>query len=421
MERFAIVGFGCAGYNALRAIRKNGFEGEVHIYFDNDKPPANPMLTTYYASGRIPYEAVFPFGDIDHITKEFDAILHQNTQVERIDDKTKSLIFKDGTQKTFDKILIATGASVFVPPIKNECIDKTFYMRTIDDAIKLKDTIEKKPPKSVVVIGASMVGIKLVEMFYNAGIQCTLADMAPYIFPLAAFEDVAKIIEGELEKKGIDMKFSSGLESIEQPGNVCFSDGSKLPADIIILSIGTRANTGLVKETGIVVNRGIVVNDHMETSVPGIYAAGDCCEGTNIQSGDTQIIGLWANAGLQGETAGNNIAGNRTHYEGNIIHNITHFMDMDFISFGDNRKDGQVFTFFTPESGRYIKAIVNKQNHRLECINIMDNCRISGIVKNYMMKRYMNIDEPLTPSLKGMLFKLGMNEEFIDVLEGKAV
>ena len=121
------------------------------------------------------------------------------------------------------------------------------------------------------------------------------------------------------------------------------TDGSRIPADIVGLCIGTRAITDPVKDEVAIV-RGITVNDHMETSVPGVYAAGDCCEGNNLESGQNQIIGLWANANRQGETAGANMAGQDVAYHGNILHNITHFMNMDFIGFGDNRLTGRCWS-----------------------------------------------------------------------------
>ena len=89
------------------------------------------------------------------------------------------------------------------------------------------------------------------------------------------------------------------------------------------MNIGTRAATGILNPEEVTIERGIIVNEKMETSVPGIYAAGDCCQGNNLQSGQTMIIGLWANAGVQGRVAGNNISGKSAQTDGNILHNIT--------------------------------------------------------------------------------------------------
>jgi len=102
----------------------------------------------------------------------------------------------------------------------------------------------------------------------------------------------------------------------------------------------------------VTVNKGIVVDHDMQTSVPGIYAAGDCCEGEELQSNTSMIIGLWANAAHQGATAGANMAGGKAEFDGNFLHNITHFMGMDFVGFGDVRTQGEVHRVGRPTDRR---------------------------------------------------------------------
>ena len=109
------------------------------------------------------------------------------------------------------------------------------------------------------------------------------------------------------------------------------------------------------------IDRGIVVDERMHTSAPDIFAAGDCCQGNNMQSGQTQIIGLWANAGVQGRVAGRNMAGAADETDGNILHNITHFLDMDFIGLGDNRLTGDTYTYTSRNKGFYLQDVYKRQ------------------------------------------------------------
>ena len=155
----------------------------------------------------------------------------------------------------------------------------------------------------------------------------------------------------------------------------------------------------------------------METSVPGIYAAGDCCEGRNIMTGGHQIIGLWANAAYQGQTAGHCMAGDPTLFSGNILHNITHFMGMDFISFGDVNAQGEVHTIGKPTDSRYVKAVVSEGE--LRCVNMLDSYHISGVVKNYMMNRFTGNRAPLPAALRGLLAREGFTDEFLALFEGR--
>lgn len=420
MASYAIIGFGCAGYYALTAIRDADGSGSIDIYSEHPDPPYNPMLTTYYASNRLRYEGMFPFGSLDDIAHAYKANIYSGTRVKSIDAETKEVFLENGTSKSYDKILIATGARAFIPPLPNDCPEQTIYMRTLDDARTLKRMIEEKNLSSAVVVGASMAGIKVVEVLHNNGIHTTLADMSSHIFPLAAYPETASRIETRLREQGIGLKFSSGLAAIRK-GSSCAADvectdGTLLPADLVALCIGTRANTGLADPSHIRVNRGIVVDENMETSQAGIYAAGDCCEGTDLQSGHTQIIGLWANAAYQGYAAGSHMAGGSHPFSGNILHNITHFLNMDFIGFGDNRITGDRLTFENREKGLWIEAV--RKDGKLAGINILGSCRISGILKNLVLSMIQDSGRGLSDMQRGILKKEGLSESFIRELEG---
>ena len=266
-----------------------------------------------------------------------------------------------------------------------------------------------------------MVGIKVAELLNNRGVQTTLADFAGYLFPLAAFENVGREIERRVSQRGIHFKWHAAIEEITDLG-ARFADGSELAADVICLCIGTRANvesaanTEVAEGQGIAIGKGIIVDPRMETNIPGIYAAGDCCEGTNLQSGETMIIGLWANAGCQGETAGINMAGGYSEYSGNIVHNITHFMDMDFIGLGDNRITGETHSFGSLDHGLYIQAVTDRG--MLRCVNILDNSEVGGILKSWLLKQINNKDAKLSTFQRAVLKRNGLTDEFIDLLGG---
>lgn len=421
MKRYAIVGFGCAGYNGAKAIRELDPDCEIHVYEKTLSPPSNPMLTTYYVSGKLDYEGAFPFGDLDSIKRRLGLIFHGNERVSRVIPEERALLSESGAAH-YDKILISTGARAILPGIAGLPDRRVFLMRTMEDAKRMQDFLESTPVKRAVVIGASMVGIKVAELLWKRGIETTIADFASWLFPLAAFEPVAREIERQVATRGIAFKWNSGIQEIT-PCGARFSDGQELNADIICMCIGTRANVELAANTGVVegsaiqIGKGIVVDEHMQTSVPGIYAAGDCCEGTNLQTGKTMIIGLWANAGYQGACAGRNMAGAAACYRGNIVHNITYFMDMDFIGLGDNRADGTVITFGAPGSPLYIRAV--KGSGGLACVNILGSCQVSGILKSFLLKQLAEGPSAKLPLMqRAMLRRSGLSDEWIDLLEG---
>ena len=415
-HRTAVVGFGCAGYHAVKSMREEGYTGEIDVYTDTEWAPANPMLTTYYIYGKLKKEGTLPFGPIRKLAEKYQfSIVTEN--VEKVLSEEKEVLLADGQKNRYDQILISTGARAFLPPIPGINLDGVFPMRTVADAERLKSVLETRNVRQAIVVGASMVGIKLVELFYSRGIHCTLMDMAPYIFPISAVPEVAAEIESRLREKNVDLIFSKALEKIEADRDgqlrVMFADGESISGDIVLMCIGTRANTQVADEK-IEINRGIVIDQKMQTNMPGIYSAGDCCEGNNLQTGQTQIIGIWDNAARQGETAGVNMAGGNRRYHGNMLHNITHFMGMDFIGYGDNRMDGEEFTYEDKEKGQMF--VVRVKDGVPVCMNFLDSFGASGVFKSYMIQKLEGKKENLSPVARVRMIRDGVPERLINFL-----
>ena len=414
--RYAIIGFGTAGYHAAQAIRERDKAGEIVVYGDTGLAPYNPMLTTYYIFGKLPRSGLFPFGPLEGIADRLGlAFRHERVVKVRARDLT---VETEGGAERFDKILIATGATAFAPPVKGLAQSDSFLMRTVDDAQRLKDRLDRGDVKSAVVVGASMAGIKVVEVLEKYGVQVCLADLAPHIFPLAAYPEVSAAIERRVARRGIDLRFGATIDHMEVregKNTAVMTDGAQVPADLVSLCIGTRAATQVVQGE-VEIDRGILIDERMETSAPGVYAAGDCAQGANLESGERQIIGLWANANRQGAAAGANMAGGAARFEGNILHNITHFMDMDFIGFGDNRIQGELLEQGSLDGdGLYVRAVV--AGGKVAGANILDSYRISGILKNYMLRLFTGEGGGVPDYQRAMLLQAGLRPEFIDRME----
>ena len=213
MERYAIVGFGCAGYHCARSLRENGFNGEIHVYTDTGRAPENPMLTTYVTAGRLPEEAGCPFGSLENITRNLGLTVHPG-RVSLVSPADMEVRSQSGRAAVYDKLLVSTGARAFVPPMDGQDSPSAYTMRTMDDARRLRARLERGDVKSAVVVGASLVGIKVVELLRQRGVDCTLSDMAPHIFPLAAFDTVAAEIERRLERAGVALAFGRGISGL---------------------------------------------------------------------------------------------------------------------------------------------------------------------------------------------------------------
>ena len=425
MKKIAIIGFGGAGYNAAREVRRRDAEAEIHVYSDTDIGPYNPMLTTYYVKGAIPYDAMFPFGTLEQIEQDLGLIVHRETPVTKLDPENKTVYLADGSEARYDKILISTGASAVMPPIPGLDLPGVFKMRTAMDAVALKKRLDERTIKSGLVIGASWVGIKVIEDLMTYGIKSTLVDGAPWAFFVATFQETAERIQKDLENKGIDVSCGQMLERIEQEPNgqltAVMKSGQRFTADTIAVCIGVRMNVGFLKDSGLAMERGILVDKHMETNVPDIYAAGDCCEAVDIQNGKHRNIGVWLNANKQGLVAGANMAGVPMEFDANVLVNLAHYLDYDFISIGDVsacKPEDEVYEY---ENDQYYIRGVKECGGNLKCVNIINSADSNGILKNLFIKMFENADAGLDLKSVCYLQWKGFPDSFINFLGGSTL
>jgi NADPH-dependent 2,4-dienoyl-CoA reductase/sulfur reductase-like enzyme len=384
-KSMVIVGNGCAGAECIKALRESGYKEKIHLLTDSRWPVTNPMLTTYYVAGKIGFEGLFPYGASQEFYLKYGVDVYTESPVVALDAEQKVVYAKSGLEFKYDECLIATGATPILPPIEGIGSDRIYAMRTVEDAIRLKEAMVKMPKKAL-VIGASMVGIKVMELFYKAGVEVCLADLARHIFPLAAHPDCARIIEERLVQEGIKLRFGAGIERVEETAcgvRAYFKDSAESEkADLLVMCIGVQPNTSFVDRKQVAVDRGILVDGYMRTSMPGLYAAGDVAQGKNLLSRGSEMIGLWNNARYQGRTAGRNMAGGNELFPGNIPHNITHFMGMDFVGIGDVEAHDRTEKKY--DGKRYIQLFW--KDGFLNGANFVDSYTESGVIKNALIK-----------------------------------
>lgn len=425
MKKFAIVGFGAAGYKAAQEARRLDPEAQIDVYSDTNTAPYNPMLTTYYVKGAIPYEALFPFGSLEKITKELNINFYADTPVTGVIPEEKTLRFADGSSKQYDKILFSTGASAVMPPLQGIDLPGVFKMRTAQDAVALRKRLEEGTIKSALVIGSSWVGIKVLEDMIHYGVDCTLVDGAKWVFFVATFEETAKRIQCDLEEKGIRVECGQMLSHIEKEENgqltAVMQNGQRFTADTIAVCIGVRMNVGFLRESGLTIGRGLQVDKHMQTNYEGIYAAGDCCEALDIQSQQHKNIGVWLNANSQGKVAGNNMAGGNMEFDANVLVNLARYLNYDFVSIGDVstcKPEDELYEF---ENDRYYIRGVRDESGAIKCLNIIHSADSNGVIKNIFIKYFENKSAGLDPKSASYLREAGYPDSFIHFLGGRIV
>jgi NADPH-dependent 2,4-dienoyl-CoA reductase/sulfur reductase-like enzyme len=335
-----IIGNGGAAIHAVKAARSAGHSGPIYMVSDTPGLAFNPMLSPYFLAGEISFDQCFPFGETFY--KKFDVNCHFGSPVEGLDPINREVILSRGTKLVYDRCLVATGASPILPPVPGLRTSRHVYtLRTAEETIILYEALSKA--KSALILGASLVGVKVAEILVRRGIRVTLVDIADRILPHAAHPECASLLEAHLMTKGVDLHLGWNLERVEDHGEgvFCHFQGDKIiETDLCLVSIGVRPNLDFIDKAVVDIDKGILVDPRMRSNVEDLYAAGDVSQGRNLLSGEKELIGLWGNACYQGRTAGMNMAGQTVSYPGTIPDHISTLFGLTFVQLGNHNPQG---------------------------------------------------------------------------------
>jgi NAD(P)H-nitrite reductase large subunit len=338
--KYVIIGNSAAGIGAAEGIRQIDKQGAITIITNESHHTYSRPLISYLLLGKVTGETI-KYRDDNFYTIN-NCTLLRDIAVTGIDTKAKQVVLSNNSNVPYDKLLVAAGSSAFVPPFEGlDTVKEKFTFMSLDDARKLDKALGKK--KRVLVIGAGLIGLKCAEGIVNRVAHITVLDIASGILPSILDEDGARVVQNHIESRGIEFRLSANIKKFE--GNTAISEsGEKISFDLLVLAVGVRPNTALLKEIA-AIDKGIVINNKSETSVPDIYAAGDCTQTLDISSGQNKIMALLPNAYIQGECAGVNMAGGEKTFDKAIPMNAAGFFDLHVITAGSytgNVYKGQV-------------------------------------------------------------------------------
>jgi len=338
--KYVIIGNSAAGIGAVEGIRQNDKQGAITVITNEPHHTYSRPLISYLLLGKVTEETIKYRGNDFYSAN--NCTLMPNITVTGIDAGAKQVILSDNNRIPYDKLLVAVGSSAFVPPFEGlDTVKKQFTFMSLDDARKLDKALDKK--KRVLIIGAGLIGLKCAEGIADRAAHITVLDVAPRILSSILDDDGAKVVQNHIESKGIEFRLSANIAKFD--GNTAILEtGEKIGFDLLVLAVGVRPNTALLREIA-AIDRGIVINNKSETSVPDIFAAGDCTQTLDISSGQNKIMALLPNAYTQGECAGVNMAGGEKTFDKAIPMNAIGFFNLHVITAGNYTGDvyrGQV-------------------------------------------------------------------------------
>lgn len=353
-----IIGSGVAGMTAaLDLVKVEGVE--VDLYTDEVHPYYYRPQVTNFLAGVMPLERVFlhPLSWYE----ERGVRMHLDSPVARLEPDQKRIILEDGTAVAYDKALLTTGSCPFVPPIEGVQKAGVFTIRTLADALAIKDFAANCTQG--LVVGGGLLGLEAARALKGMGLEVTIVEFMPRLMPVQLDTEGAAILQGFVEVQGYHVFLGVAAKAVLGEGKVegvTLSTGETVPAQIMIVAAGVRPNSRLAQEAGLSVDRGVLVDERMQTSAPDIYAAGDVARFEGI---------CWAivpTAQAQARIAVANILGQDARYENLAPVTALKVVGIEVNSMGViNPPDAscEAFQYTAADASVYRKIVLRHEGH----------------------------------------------------------
>ncbi len=311
---FIIVGAGMAGGYAADALRKHGFDGRITLLgAEPHRPYDRPPLSKEFLRAEKSVDKLF-FRPEDHFQEQqIDLVL--GTRAAALRPQDHSLTLADGTNLNYDKILLCTGGAVRRVAVDGHDLEGIYYLRTLDDSVRLREALQKQP--RVVVVGAGFIGSEVVATarHYGCEVTCLELEQTPLLRVLGA--EVGNVYADIQRDHGVTMCLGDGLAAFRGTGNVeevLTTSGTSLPCDIAVVGVGIRPDVDWLLDSGIALQNGVLTNEFCEASAPDVYAAGDLANWYHPRTKERLRVEHWDNAMNQGVAAAMSMLGKKEPY-----------------------------------------------------------------------------------------------------------
>ena len=331
-RRHLIIGGGTAGMNAIRTIREEEAERSTITLVSAEKPYSR-MVLPYYLDRSIAESHVFTA--TARVLADWGVTTQLGKRASALDTKANVCTLDDGTTVEYDDCLIATGSSAVRAPVPGAEGPGVHSFWTLDQARGVLAQIQ--PGSHVVMVGAGFIAFTILNSILSLGAKLTIVEVAPRILPRMIDDTGAGLVQAWLEKNGVAVRPGAKLTRIDDAKGrrrLTMAAGGDLVADVVIMATGIRTNLDWLKGSDVKISQGVVVDDHLRSSVPNVYAAGDVAEGPDLIGETNAVHAIEPTAQEHGRIVGANMAGKDVRYRGSLIINIVEVCHLDVASFG---------------------------------------------------------------------------------------
>jgi NADPH-dependent 2,4-dienoyl-CoA reductase/sulfur reductase-like enzyme/rhodanese-related sulfurtransferase len=382
--RIVIIGAVAAGTSAAAKARRNSEEAEIVIYEKDSFISYSGCGMPYYIGGEVESAEELTPRDPDFFKSKYNVDIFTRHEVLSIDPEQKTIEIKNITtnevlKDNYDTLVIATGASSVIPPIKGVENDNVFTLRNINDMYRIKNYIDQNAPRTAAIIGTGFIGLEVCANLKRIGIEVTMIERLPQVTP-GLDSDMALYVMEHLKKHGVEVYLNASVTEITDKA-VILSDNTKIQADFVLVSTGVRPNVSLAKQAGVELGTtgAIKVDSRMNTNLPDIYACGDCIEQYHAVTGKPVYRPLGSTANKTGRIAGDCITGGNLAFRGVLGTGIFKVFDLTVAQTGLSEREAKELGFevevchnIKPNKPEYlggremvIKGIADKSSGRL--------------------------------------------------------
>lgn len=311
-----IVGAGQAGSDLTTALRQMGYTGRIVLIGDEQAPPyRRPPLSKAYLSGEIGEDALYlkPLATYEKQNIE----LRTGVKVTSIDRHAHTVTLDNGEVIKYDKLALTTGGRARRLPLPGAEKPNVHYVRTLEDIARLKEQF--KEGARLVIVGGGYIGLEAAAVGIKKGLKVTLVEALPRLLARVTGPELSQYYHGVHTAHGVDIRLGAGVQALEGGDtveNVILQDGTRIPADLLIVGIGLIPNTELAEQAGLAVDNGVLVDLYAQTSDPDIVAAGDCTNHENGFLGRRLRLESVPNASEQARVAAASILGQKVPHAG---------------------------------------------------------------------------------------------------------
>ena len=386
--KVVIIGGVAGGASAAARLRRLNERAEIVMLERGEFISFANCGLPYYIGGEITDDEELTLQTPESFNARFNVDVRVFSEVVEIDRAAKSIKVKntqtgEAYSESYDKLILSPGAKPIRPPVDGIDDARVFTVRTIPDALRIRQYIDREKPNGAVVVGGGYIGIEMAENLKRAGLDVTVVEMADHVIASLDF-DMACDVHNHLQKNGINLLLSNAVTAIkDKAGKLTLETrGGELTTDMVILAAGVRPETELARDAGLAVNeRGaILVNESMLTSDENIYAVGDAVAVQDFVTGEIGVIPLAGPANKQGRIAADNICGLKSTYKGTQGSAVLKIFDMTVAVTGIteerakrlNLNYDKAFTFSASHAGYYpggrdmsVKTVFDKKTGRI--------------------------------------------------------